>query len=123
MSFFEWGVGIKIEDINIEDNSDMIEQNQEEYNESIDIRDDSIDQAIVTDDDLDTSLFNNQGSNIDQNNDNISLSSIDEDTSIIYEDIDEDIPKDTEINKEDEELQDNRTYDLTEYLPLECYEE
>ena len=65
MSFFEWGVGIKIEDINIEDNSDMIEQNQEEYNESIDIRDDSIDQAIVTDDDLDTSLFNNQGSNID----------------------------------------------------------
>ena len=123
MSFFEWGVGIKIEDINIEDNSDMIEQNQEEYNESIDIRDDSIDQAIVTDDDLDTSLFNNQGSNIDQNNDNISLSSIDEDTSIIYEDIDKDISKDTEINKEDEELQDNKTYALTEALKLENHDE
>ena len=68
-------------------------------------------------------MSNDQGSSIDQNNDNISLSSIDEDTSIIYEDIDEDIPKDTEINKEDEELQDNRTYDLTEYPPLECYEE
>ena len=47
-SLFEWGVGIEIEVINIEDNYDIIEQNQEEHNESIDIRDDSINQAIVT---------------------------------------------------------------------------
>ena len=80
-------------------------------------------QAIVTDDDLDASLSNDQESSIDQNIDNISLSSIDEDTSIIYEDIDEDISKDTEINNEDEELQDNKTYDLTEALPLKHYEE
>ena len=29
---FEWGVGIEIEDINIEDNYDILEQNQEEHN-------------------------------------------------------------------------------------------
>ena len=62
---FEWGEGIEIEDINIEDNSVTIEQNQEEHNESIDIRDDSINQAIVTDDDLDTSLSDDQESSID----------------------------------------------------------
>ena len=55
--------------------------------------------------------------------DNMSLSSIDEDTSIIYEDIDEDILEDTEINNEDEELQDNKMYHLTEALPLDHYEE
>ena len=66
---------------------------------------------------------NDQGSSFDQNNDNISLPSIDEDTSIIYGDIDEDISEDIEINNEDEELQDNKTYDLTEALPLEHYEE
>ena len=98
------GVGIEIEDINIENNSDIIEQNQEEHNESIDIRHDSIDQAIVTDDDLDTSLSNDQGLSIDQNNDNISLSTIDEDTSIIYKDMDEK----TKRNNEDEKLQDNK---------------
>ena len=38
--FFEWGVGIEIEDMNIEDNFDIKEQNQEEHNESIDIRED-----------------------------------------------------------------------------------
>ena len=120
---FEWGVGLEIEDINIEDDSEIIEQNQEEHNESIDIRENSIDQAIVTDDDLDTSLSDDQESSFDQNNDNITLSSIDEDTSVIYEDIDEDISKDTEINDEDEEIQDNKTYDLTEALPLEYYNE
>ena len=120
---FEWGVGIEIEDINIEDNSDIVEQNQEELNESIDIRDYLINQAIVTDDDLDTSLSDDQESSVEQNNDIISLSSIDEDTSIIYEDIDEDISKDIEINNEDEEIQDNKTYDLTEALPLGYYEE
>ena len=85
---FEWGVGIEIED-----NSDIVEQNQEELNESIDIRDDLINQAIVTDNDLDTSLSDDQESSVEQNNDIISLSSIDEDTSIIYEDIDENISK------------------------------
>ena len=89
-----------------------MEQNQKEHNESIY-------QAIVTDDDLDTSLSYDQGSSIDQNNDNISLSSINEDTSIIYEDIDEDISEDTEINNEDEELKYNKMCDLTEVLPLE----
>ena len=68
-------------------------------------------------------MFGDQGSSIDQNNDIISLSSIDEDTSIIYEDIDKDISKDTEINKEDEELQDNKTYALTEALKLENHDE
>ena len=68
-------------------------------------------------------MSDDQESIIDQNNDNISLSSIDEDTSVIYEDIDEDISKNTELNNEDEELQDNKTYDLTEALPLEHYEE
>ena len=68
-------------------------------------------------------MSDDQGSSIDQNNDNISLSSIDEDTSIINEDMDEDILKDNEINNEDEELQYNKTYDLTEDLLLEHYEE
>ena len=68
-------------------------------------------------------MSGDQGSSIDQNNDNISLSSIDEDTSIIYEDIDKDISKDTEINKGDEELQDNKTYALTEALKLENHDE
>ena len=89
-----------------------MEQNQKEHNESIY-------QAIVTGDDLDTSLSYDQGSSIDQNNDNISLSSINEDTSIIYEDIDEDISEDTQINNEDEELKYNKMCDLTEVLPLE----
>ena len=89
-----------------------MEQNQKEHNESIY-------QAIVTGDDLDTSLSYDQGSSIDQNNDNISLSSINEDTSIIYEDIDEDISEDTKINNEDEELKYNKMCDLTEVLPLE----
>ena len=120
---FEWGVGIEIEDINIENDSNGIKHNQEEHNRSINIRDDSINQAIVTDDDLDTSLSDGKESSIDQNNDIISLSSIDEDTLVIYEDIGEDISKDTEINNEDEEIQDNKTYDLTEALPLEHYEE
>ena len=61
-------------------------------------------------------MSDDQESSIDQNKDNISLSSIDEDTSVIYEDIDEDISK-------DEEIQDNKTYDLTEAIPLEHYEE
>ena len=59
-------------------------------------------------------------SNIDQNNNDISLSSIDEETAVIYEDIEEDISdpsanfseKDIEINNEDEEVQYNKTYDL-----------
>ena len=68
-------------------------------------------------------MSNDQGSSIDQNNDNNLLSSIDENTSIIYEDIVEDISKGTEINNEDKELQNNKTYDLTEALPLEHYEE
>ena len=89
-----------------------MEQNQKEHNESIY-------QAIVTGDDLDTSLSYDQGSSIDRNNDNISLSSINEDTSIIYEDIDEDISEDTKINNEDEELKYNKMCDLTEVLPLE----
>ena len=63
-------------------------------------------------------------SNIDQNNNDISLSSIDEETSVIYEDIEEDISdpstnfseKDIEINNEGEEVQYNKTYDLTEDL-------
>ena len=33
--FFERGVGIEIEDMNIEDNFDILEQNQEDHNESI----------------------------------------------------------------------------------------
>ena len=53
-------------------------------------------------------MSNDQGLSIDQNNDNISLSTIDEDTSIIYKDMDEDISKYTEINNEDEKLQDNK---------------
>ena len=61
-------------------------------------------------------MSDDQESSIDQNNDNISLSSIDEDTSVIYEDIDEDFSK-------DEEIQDNKAYDLTEAIPLEHYEE
>ena len=61
-------------------------------------------------------MSNNQESSFDQNNDNITLSSIDEDTSVIYENIDEDFSK-------NEEIQDNKTYDLTEALPLEHYEE
>ena len=68
-------------------------------------------------------MSDDQESSFDQNNDNITLSSIDEDTLVIYEDIEEDISKDTEIKNEDEELQDNKTYDLTEALPLEHYEE
>ena len=56
-------------------------------------------------------MSNDQGSSIDQNNDNNLLSSI------------EDISKGTEINNEDEELQNNKTYYLTEALPLEHYEE
>ena len=70
-------------------------------------------------------------SNIDQNNNDISLSSIDEETSVIYEDIEEDISdpstnfseKDIEINNEDEELQYNKTFDLTEDLSLNHYKE
>ena len=61
-------------------------------------------------------LSDDQKSSIDQNNDNTSLLSIDEDTSVIYEDINEDSSK-------DEEIQDNKTYDLTEAIPLEHYEE
>ena len=68
-------------------------------------------------------MSNDQGLSIDQNNDNISLSTIDEDTSIIYKDMDENISKYTEINNEVEKLQDNKTYDLTEALLLEHYEE
>ena len=78
---------------------------------------------MFTIDDLNISFSNDQGSSIDQNNDNISLSSIDEDNSIIYEDIDEDISEDTEIKNEDEEMQNNKTYHLNEALPLEHYEE
>ena len=120
---FELGVGIEIKDINIEGNSDMIEQNQEEHNESIHIRDNSLDQVIVNGDDLDISLSNDQGSSIDQNNDSILLSSINEDTLIIHEDIDDNISKDTKINNEDEKVQDDTTYDLTEALQLKHYEE
>jgi len=49
-------------------------------------------------------LSSDQGSSIDQNNDNISLSIIDEDTSIIYEDIDEYISEDTDINNKVEKI-------------------
>ena len=87
---FEWGVGIEIEDINIEDNFDIVEQNQEKLNESIDIRQDSIDQVMITDDGLDISLSDDQESIVEQNSDIISLSSIDEDNSSSYEDIDAD---------------------------------
>ena len=49
-----------------------------------------IDQAIITDDDLDISLSDDQESSIEQNNDIVSLSSIDEDNSSSYEDTDAD---------------------------------
>ena len=104
MFSFRIGVGIEIEGLNISDNFDIIEQNQVEYKESIDIKGDSIDQVIVTATDLATSLSSDQGSSIDQNNDNISLSIIDEDTSIIYEDIDEYISEDTDINNKVEKI-------------------
>ena len=113
----------------MEDTSNTIEQNQEELNESIDIREDSIDQTIITDDDLDILLSDDQQSSIEQNNDIISLSSIDEDNSSSYEDIDEDdvidgdISKNDETNNEDKKLQYDKMYDLTEALPLEHYEE
>ena len=123
---FKWGVGIEIEDINIEDNSDIIEQNQVELNESIDIREDLIDQTIITDDDLDISLSDDQESSVEQNNDIIALSSIDEDNSSKNtekdDDIDEDLSKIDETNN-GEKLHYNKTYDLTEALPLEHYEE
>ena len=123
---FEWGVGIEIEDINIEDNTDIIEQNQEELDESIDIREDLTDQAIITDDDLDISLSDDQESSVEQNNNIVSLSSIDEDNSSKNidedDDIDEDLSNNDEINNEDEKLQYNKTYDVTEALPLEHYE-
>ena len=61
-------------------------------------------------------MSDDQESSIDQNNDNISLSIIDEDTLVVYEDIDE-------KNSKDEEVQDDKTYDLTEAIPLEHYEE
>ena len=114
-------------DINKEQNSDIIEQNQEELNESIDIREDSIDQTMITDDDLDISLSNDQESSIEQNDDIISLSMIDEDNSSKHidedGDIDEDLSNNDETNNENEQLQYNMTYDLTEDLPLEHYEE
>ena len=123
--------------MNIEDNFDIKEQNQEEHNESIDIREDQIDQAIITDDDLDISLSDYQESSIEKNNDIISLSSIDENNSSSYEDKDEYFSKkdetnneddetnnkDDEINNEVEKFQYNKTYNLTEALPLEHYEE
>ena len=45
---------------------------------------------MITDDDLDISLFDDQESIVEQNSDIISLSSIDEDNSSSYEDIDAD---------------------------------
>ena len=81
---------------------------------------------MITDDDLDISLSNDQESSIEQNDDIISLSMIDEDNSSKNidedDDIDEDLSNNNETNNE-EKLQYNKTYDLTEALPLEQYEE
>ena len=75
-------------------------------------------------------MSDDQELSVEQNNDIVSLSSIDEDNSRSYEDIDKHFSKndetnneDDETNNEDEKLQYNKTYDLTEALPLECYEE
>ena len=75
-------------------------------------------------------MSDDQELSVEQNNDIVSLSSIDEDNSRSYEDIDKDFSKndetnneDDETNNEDEKLQYNKTYDLTEALLLEHYEE
>ena len=84
-----------------EETLDSIEENQEKHNDLLNIRYDAIDQVIVTDDDLDTSLSNEEINN-ELNNDIIPWLSIDKYTSIIREDIDGDISKDTEIKNKDE---------------------
>ena len=75
-------------------------------------------------------MSDDQELSVEQNNDIVSLSSIDEDNSRSYEDIDKDFSKNDETNNEDdvtnnedEKWQYNKTYDLTEALPLEHYEE
>ena len=105
-----------------EETLDSIEENQEKHNDLLNIRYDAIDQVIVTDDDLDTSLSNEEINN-ELNNDIIPWLSIDKYTSIIREDIDGDISKDTEIKNKDEQLQDNEVYNSTVVLPLKHHEE
>ena len=66
-------------------------------------------------------MSDDQESSIDQNNDNISLSSIDEDNSVIYEDIDvyfsKDVPlehyeeNDYDVNENDEHSSTHQSLD------------
>ena len=109
MSPFEWSAGLGIRNINAEENqenSDIMENIQEENKKIIDIRPDLTTQAIITDDNLDSSTSDDDmSSNIDQSNKDIYLQNIEKEEL----DIDNE-ERNSNIDENDEEIEYEQTY-------------
>ena len=117
---FEWISGLEIENINVEENEENLDivDNIREKNEAlINIRLDVVNQAIITDDNLDISYFDEDMiSNIHQNTEDISLQIIEETYYTMFVDIHDDI--DDPLTRLDKIL-DDYIYNWEEYYNID----